>query len=90
MGGLASRRHRQIASPAGGRPEPCVPEHVLRYTPRRCLSRVEAATYIGVSASKFDEMVIDGRMPKPRQIDGRVVVGQMGTRRCVCGSSAQG
>jgi len=29
--------------------------------------------YIGISTGKFDEMVIDGRMPKPVQIDGRKV-----------------
>lgn len=40
---------------------------------RRGLSRVEAAEYIGVGASKFDAMVSDGRMPKPKQIDGRRV-----------------
>ena len=40
---------------------------------RRGLSRVEAADYIGVGASKFDTMVGDGRMPKPKRIDGRRV-----------------
>lgn len=40
---------------------------------RRGLSRVEAAEYIGVGASKFDAMVTDGRMPKPKKIDGRRV-----------------
>jgi hypothetical protein len=34
----------------------------------RGLSRVEAATYVGVSASMFDEMVKDGRMPGPKRI----------------------
>lgn len=37
------------------------------------LSRVEAATYIGVSPSKFDQLVGDGRMPRPKLIDGRNV-----------------
>lgn len=41
--------------------------------PPRGLSRVEAAAYIGVSPTKFDEMVDDGRMPKPKRIDARVV-----------------
>lgn len=41
--------------------------------PRRGLSREEAALYVGVSASKFDEMRHDGRMPKGKQIDGRKV-----------------
>ena len=34
---------------------------------------MEAAAYIGVSPSKFDVMVADGRMPKPKRIDGRRV-----------------
>jgi predicted DNA-binding transcriptional regulator AlpA len=29
--------------------------------------------YIGVGVTKFDEMVDDGRMPKPKRIDGRVI-----------------
>lgn len=37
------------------------------------LSREAAARYVGVGATKFDEMVADGRMPKPKKIDGRVV-----------------
>lgn len=40
---------------------------------RRGLSRVEAADYIGVGASKFDTMVGDGRMPAAKKIDGRRV-----------------
>jgi predicted DNA-binding transcriptional regulator AlpA len=35
----------------------------------RGLRREEAAHYIGVSPSKFDEMVRDGRMPRPFHID---------------------
>jgi hypothetical protein len=27
--------------------------------------------YIGVGATKFDEMVQDGRMPPPKKVDGR-------------------
>ena len=37
------------------------------------LSRAEAAAYVGVSIDKFDEMVKDGRMPKPKTIDARRV-----------------
>lgn len=37
------------------------------------LSREVAAAYIDVSPSKFDEMVKDGRMPKPKRIDARRV-----------------
>ena len=29
--------------------------------------------YIGISASKFDELVRDGRMPGPKCIDGRKI-----------------
>ncbi len=39
----------------------------------RGLSRVDAAAYVGVGVTKFDEMVGDGRMPRPKRIDGRVV-----------------
>jgi predicted DNA-binding transcriptional regulator AlpA len=39
----------------------------------RGLNRLEAAIYIGVGPDKFDEMVADRRMPKPRQIDRRIV-----------------
>ncbi len=41
--------------------------------PRRGLSRLEAATYIGIGATMFDVMVMDGRMPKPIQIGSRKV-----------------
>lgn len=41
--------------------------------PPRGMSRDEAARYIGVGVTKFDEMVADGRMPKPKRIDSRVV-----------------
>ena len=44
-----------------------------RPVPRRGLSRDEAAMYIGISPAKFDQLVIDGRMPGPRRIDGRKV-----------------
>ena len=40
---------------------------------RRGLSRIEAARYIGLCPSKFDQLVKDGRMPKSIKIDGRVV-----------------
>jgi len=43
----------------------------------RGLSRVQAAEYIGVGVTKFDEMVSDGRMPKPKRIDGRNVWDRM-------------
>ena len=39
--------------------------------PPRGLSRPAAAAYIGVSPTKFDEMVKDRRMPKPKRVDTR-------------------
>jgi predicted DNA-binding transcriptional regulator AlpA len=45
----------------------------IRPIPRRGLSREEAAMYIGISATKFDELVRDGKMPRPKRIDGRKV-----------------
>ncbi len=41
--------------------------------PRRGLRREEAAAYLGFSARKFDELIADGRMPRPKRIDGVVV-----------------
>jgi len=40
---------------------------------RRAASRASTAEYIGVGVTKFDEMVGDGRMPRPKRIDGRKV-----------------
>jgi predicted DNA-binding transcriptional regulator AlpA len=39
----------------------------------RGLCREAAAQYVGVGTTKFDEMVNDGRMPKPWRIDARKV-----------------
>jgi len=41
--------------------------------PPRGLNREEAARYIGVGTTKFDELVRDGRMPQGKRVDGRVV-----------------
>ena len=41
--------------------------------PPRGLSREAAAKYVGVSPVKFDEMVKDRRMPKPKRVDARNV-----------------
>lgn len=49
-----------------------MPKAELPFVPRG-LSRDLAATYIGISTTKFDELVADGRMPKPKRIDGRKV-----------------
>jgi hypothetical protein len=39
--------------------------------PPRGLCREASAAYVGVSPSKFDEMVKDGRMPAPVSVDAR-------------------
>jgi hypothetical protein len=44
-----------------------------RPIPRRGLSRVEAAMYLGISPSKFDEMRKDGRVGPARLIDNRKI-----------------
>jgi predicted DNA-binding transcriptional regulator AlpA len=41
--------------------------------PPRGLSRAEAAAYIGVSASLFDDLVKDGRMPRPKRVNARTI-----------------
>lgn len=41
--------------------------------PRRGLRRTEAAAFIGVSPTKFDEWVGKGIMPRPKRQDGVVV-----------------
>ncbi len=41
--------------------------------PPRGMGRLEAARYIGVGPDLFDEMVADRRMPKPREINRRVI-----------------
>lgn len=47
------------------------PEVLPPSLPPRGLNREAAAAYIGVGTTKFDEMVKDGRMPQPIQVDGR-------------------
>jgi predicted DNA-binding transcriptional regulator AlpA len=39
----------------------------------RGLSRCDAATYIGISPSLFDQMVKDGRMPPPKRVNRRTI-----------------
>jgi hypothetical protein len=51
-------------------PRPHQPHLPPSLSPRG-LSREHAAAYVGVGATKFDEMVADGRMPKLLHVDGR-------------------
>ena len=37
------------------------------------MRRAEAARYVGISITKFDQMVSDGGMPKPKRIYSIVV-----------------
>ena len=37
------------------------------------LARIQAADYIGISPSLFDQLVADGRMPQPRMLNARTV-----------------
>ena len=39
----------------------------------RGLSRMQAAVYVGVSASSFDQLVADSRMPQPKRIGSQRV-----------------
>ena len=58
----------------GGRPVTAVGRELRsKSQPRRGLRRVEAAIYVGIEPTKFDEMVHDGRMPRPKRIDGATV-----------------
>lgn len=41
--------------------------------PPRGMRRAEAARYVGISITKFDQMVSDGGMPKPKRIESIVV-----------------
>jgi predicted DNA-binding transcriptional regulator AlpA len=50
-----------------------VRQDTISYIVPRGLSRAEAAHYIGVSPSLFDQMVRDGRMPAPKSINARKV-----------------
>ena len=45
----------------------------MRPIPRRGLSRTEAAMYLGISSSKFDELRKRGQVSPPRLIDGRKI-----------------
>ena len=66
---------------AAARPEPVRPPRptvLPAGTAPRGFSRVQAAEYVGVGPTKFDELVRDGRMPPPKRIDGRKVWDRIG------------
>lgn len=41
--------------------------------PRRGLSKPEAAKYVGVGVTKFEDLVATNRMPKPRLADTKLI-----------------
>jgi predicted DNA-binding transcriptional regulator AlpA len=49
------------------------PDSRNRAYPPRGMRREAAAAYIGLGVTKFDELVADGRMPKPKRVDGCVI-----------------
>lgn len=53
--------------------DPPTPRRLQLPWPPRGLSRLQAAAYIGISASTFDLMVQTGRMPPPKRIGSRRV-----------------
>lgn len=55
--------------------------HHLGILPPVGFSRTEAAAHIGVGATKFDEMVRDGRMPRPKRIDCRTVYDRLAVKK---------
>src|SRR6516225_5248204 len=69
----SARRARRLGLVAGARAMTVRALSDVRPVPRRVLSRTEAAMYIGISASKFDELVVAGTMPRPVKIGARKV-----------------
>ena len=41
--------------------------------PRRGLSKPEAAKYVGVGVTKFEDLVASKRMPSPRMADTKLI-----------------
>ena len=50
-----------------------VPSPRVEVVPRRGLSRQEASRYVGISVTKFDELVRDGQMPQPFRVGSRTI-----------------
>lgn len=53
-------------------PDNAIPVRV-EVAPRRGLSRLEAARYVGISTSTFDKLVHEGQMPQPFRIGSRTI-----------------
>lgn len=50
---------------------------------RRGLNREQAAAYVGVGTTLFDELVADGRMPKPIRINARTIWDRVALDACL-------
>jgi len=50
-----------------------IPVMTELFYPPRWMRRVEAARWVALSPSKFDQVVKDGRLPAPKTIDGVVL-----------------
>ena len=76
-----SKAHTAGSAPEGVRGRDCIrldpmtkqADILPRSLPPRGLSRVQAATYVGVSTTLFDAMVSDGSMPGPKRYHTRTI-----------------
>jgi predicted DNA-binding transcriptional regulator AlpA len=70
---VAPRCTPGTGGPCAGRRKgtPLMDRMRVEVVPRRCLSRQEAARYVGVSVTLFDELVAERIMPQPFNIRGR-------------------
>ena len=70
---VAPRRTPTAGRPCAGRRKgiPLMNAMRVEVVPRRGLSRQEAARYIGISVTLFDELVAKREMPKPFNIRSR-------------------
>ena len=72
----ARRRVPNDDAPAAHAPAGVIPTARLaacRPVVRRGLSRMEAAMYLGISPSKFDELRKANRIAPPKVLDGRLI-----------------
>lgn len=51
----------------------CAMNRSLPFDCPRGLNRLEAARYVGVSPTTFDKLVLDGKMPRPKEVGARRV-----------------
>jgi hypothetical protein len=51
---------------------PVMQTRVTRAEPRGLL-RIDAAAYVGIGTTLFDQLVLAGKMPRPFRLEGRVL-----------------